>query len=83
MTNPHSNGHSNGDAHVPDAKGAGESALNGTGIGALIEEAQSLKDVLHDVYGRSARLVVALKRQRKQNRLMSGALATLRQLQKL
>ena len=63
--------------------GSTDPAVNGTGLGALIAEAQALKEALHDAYGRSARLVAALKRQRKQSRLMASTLASLRQLQQV
>jgi len=67
------NGHATDEGH----------ATNGNGLGALIAEAQSLRVALHDAYSRSARLVSALKRQKKQSRLMASTLASLRQLQQL
>ena len=84
MTKPHAHGQGNGHPPLPPVSGrADEPAPNGTGLGALVEEAQALKQALHDAYGRSARLVAALKRQKKQSRLMASTLASLRQLQRL
>jgi hypothetical protein len=84
MTKPHADGQGNGHPPLPPASAsATDPAPNGTGLGALVEEAQALKEVLHDAYGRSARLVAALKRQKKQSRLMASTLASLRQLQRL
>jgi hypothetical protein len=82
MPRPTDNGQRNG--HVPSR----ESADNGhtmvaSGLGALIAEAQSLKEALHDAYGRAGRLLVTLKRQRRQSRLMQTTLASLRQLQQI
>jgi hypothetical protein len=56
---------------------------NGIGIGALIAEAQALKEVLRDGYERANRLLVALKRHGKQSEVLRSALASLRQLQGL
>ena len=82
MPRPQSNGHGHG---RPPSRGEGASgdntALGGTDLGALVEEAQALRVVLHDSCRRSARLVAALKRQKKQSRLMASTLAGLRQLQ--
>jgi hypothetical protein len=80
--NGHGDGHSNGRAAPRDPK-ADPGQPNSTGIGPLIEEAEALKGVLHDAYGRAARLVAALRRQRKQSRLMASTLASLRQLQQI
>ena len=51
-----------------------------TGMVALIREAESLREALGVARSRSQRLVVALRRQRKQARLMNSTLNTLRQL---
>jgi hypothetical protein len=81
-TNGHNNGQSNG--HVlPPGGSDDDRATNGTGLGALIAEAVALKDVLHDAYRRSARLVGGLRRQKRQSRLMASTLNSLRQLQQL
>jgi hypothetical protein len=82
MPKPQANGHSQG--HPPsrgESAGGDNTAPGGPGLGALVAEAQALKAVLRDAHGRSARLVVALKRQKKQSRLMASTLAGLRQLQ--
>jgi hypothetical protein len=51
-----------------------------TGLVALIREAESLHGALGEARARSQKLIVALRRQRKQDRLMSATLNTLRQL---
>jgi hypothetical protein len=51
-----------------------------TGLIALIREAESLHEALGQARTRSQKLVVALRRQRKQARLMAATLNTLRQL---
>ena len=51
-----------------------------TGMIALIREAESLHEALGEARARSQKLVIALRRQRKQARLMAATLNTLRQL---
>ncbi len=46
-----------------------------------IAEAVALKETLHQAYGCASRLVAALRRQRKQSRLVANTLASLRELQ--
>jgi hypothetical protein len=62
----------NGDQQSPSA-----------GIGALIEETQAITEMAKEVFARTSRLATALKRYRKQSRLVSSTLASLRQLQKI
>ena len=50
------------------------------GLAALIQEAVGLHEALGDARTRTQRLIAALRRQRKQARLMSGALEALKQL---
>jgi hypothetical protein len=52
----------------------------GSGLAALIQEAVALHAALGDARTRTQRLIAALRRQRKQARLMSGALEALKQL---
>jgi hypothetical protein len=84
VSNPPPNGH---DSNPPPAPAASPTAeerpANGTGLGGLIEEAQALQEALRDAHARSGRLVAALRRHKKQSRLMAGTLASLRQLQQL
>lgn len=83
------------DVHNDDAL-AGESQLpsNGkgtkrtrksksTGLAALIEEADALKSVLREICSRSHKLVVSLKRHRKQTRLVQHSLNALKELQQI
>jgi hypothetical protein len=52
-------------------------------LGALIAEAHAVRDFLHDGYARASRLCVSLKRHRKQSKLVTTTLASLRQLQQI
>lgn len=81
---PDTNGNGNGHA-VPTPTASSPNADNGNapGINALIAEAEALKEALRAVYGRSDRLLVALKRHRKQSKLVQTTLASLRQLQSI
>jgi hypothetical protein len=74
---PSSNGHG---AAGKRSHQDGQSPV-GTSMAALIEEAQAIREVLHETYGRMNRLLATLKRQRKQSRLMAATLASLKQLQ--
>jgi hypothetical protein len=56
-------------------------ATNGTPSPALVEEAEALQGLLREALARTTRLVAGLKQQRKQQRLVSSTLASLRQLQ--
>jgi hypothetical protein len=49
--------------------------------GGVIAEAQAFQESLRETYSRASRLVAALKRQRKQSRLVASTLASLRELQ--
>lgn len=57
------------------------STANGTPHLALVEEAESLQGLLREALARTTRLVAGLKQQRKQQRLVTSTLASLRQLQ--
>jgi hypothetical protein len=52
----------------------------GTSLAALIQEAESLHAALADAKSRTARLITGLRRHRKQSRLLSETLKSLRQL---
>ena len=67
----------NGDApdHVTTAENPAPD-----GLAALIREAEALQEALSDARNRTGRLVVALRRHRKRERLVSSTLATLREL---
>ena len=86
MTKPQNNGNGSSSGLTPGRASEPtreEAAPNGIGIGALIAEAQALKDVLRDGYERASRLLAALKRHGKQSELLRSTLASLRQLQGL
>ena len=52
----------------------------GTSLAALIQEAESLHATLADAKSRTARLIAGLRRHRKQSRLVSETLKSLRKL---
>jgi hypothetical protein len=54
---------------------------NGSSTGSLIAEAETLRGMLHDAYLRSGKLVVAIKRQKKQAQVVRSTLAALKGLQ--
>jgi len=64
------------------AQGA-TSAAEDKALGSPIEEAQALQNVLRDALQRTSRLVSAIRRQRKQSRLLHTTLASLRELQRV
>jgi hypothetical protein len=51
-----------------------------TGLAALIQEAETLHETLGDARARTGRLIVALRQQRKRDRLVASTLASLKQL---
>jgi hypothetical protein len=74
----------NGVASSPDAGPESEDrAGKGASLGTLIEDAESLRGVLREVCDRTTRLLVGLKRHRKQSQLFKTTLASLRQLQQI
>jgi hypothetical protein len=87
MSTPSTNGQENGqdNGHTAAAPAENSEAPDKTGIsiGALIAEAQSLRDATREVYGRAGRLVTALQRHRRQSRLVASTLQSLRQLQQI
>jgi hypothetical protein len=73
--NPHRN------AHVPATPSHGNSpATDGPGLAALIRDAETLHATLGDARTNLARLIAGLRRHRKQSRLLSDTLRSLRQL---
>ena len=65
----------------PDAAAACQSAL--TASGPLLRDAESLKTTLREAHAKVSSLIAALKRQRRQSRLVQTTLASLKQLQTL
>ena len=51
-----------------------------TGLAALIGEAEALHEALGDARSRAGRLVVALRKQKRREKLVTSTLASLRQL---
>jgi hypothetical protein len=76
---PMSTSSSNGDGH-PDRARAAEAAPAG-GLGELIAETEALRDLLHDAFSRTTRLLTALKLQSRQSKVVQQAMASLKKLQ--
>lgn len=57
-----------------------ESSERGVSLAELIEEAEALRAALGDACTRAARLIAALKHQRRRSRALESAVATLREL---
>ena len=66
--------------NTTETANSGGPACRGDGPASLLEEAESLKSELREAYGRAVRLVNAIKRQRKQSRLVKSTLESLKQL---
>jgi hypothetical protein len=78
-TNPPAGGRAtDGAGHTDGAHPAGGTSV--PGLTALIQEAEALHEALGDARTRTGRLVAALRRHRKQARLMSSTIAALKQL---
>ena len=67
--------------HVSDNGSHTESSADRGASLDLIEEAETLRAMLQEASARSARLIAALKQQRRQSRAVQQAVASLRQLQ--
>jgi hypothetical protein len=79
MTVPQNNGNGHSETPAPAPSQAPENGSGG--ISALIAEAEALKTLLRDAFGRSNQLVMAIKRHKKQAHVVQATLASLRQLQ--
>jgi hypothetical protein len=75
---PANNGNGNGNGKATRTRKS-----KSTGLAALIEEAESLKSAVREIGSRSHKLVIALKRHRKQSRLMQTSLKALKDLQQI
>jgi len=73
--------HSKNNQTNGNSKHNGQSAAETNSTTPLIEQAETLRDSLQDALSQTRELVSALKRQKKQSRLMKSTLASLRQLQ--
>jgi len=78
MPRPTDNGH----PPAPPPSNQREHEQNGQ-RGSLLQEAQTLKDLLRDAYLRSSALLNAVKQQKKQSRLVASTVAALRQLHRI
>ena len=70
-------------ANANGAKGTRTRKIKNTGLASLIEEAEALKAAQRAILSRSHSLVVALKRHRKQSRLVQSSLKALKDLQNI
>ncbi|SIO11089.1 hypothetical protein SAMN05444166_2502 [Singulisphaera sp. GP187] len=66
--------------HEPTRSSAATENQDPVGLSALIQEAESLYQTLTDARSRAGRLVVALRRHRRRERLVSSTLASIRAL---
>ena len=64
-------------------RGEADGTTAPTGLAALIGEAEALHEALSDARSRAGRLVVALRRQKRRERLLTATLASIRQPPKL
>lgn len=62
---------------------ASEPSDQSTSFGNVLREAEAVKSSLRDAHGQVGRLIVALKRHRRQSKLVQSTLASLKQLQSL
>ncbi len=72
------NGHT--EARRPETTSCSGTEQPGISLAALIAEAESLHAALADARSRTSRLIAGLRRQRKQSRLVSETLRSLREL---
>jgi len=72
-------GTGDGAGHVPQSTTNGEQATDGS----LIEQAEAVRTSLKESAEKVGDLIMALKRHRKQSRLVQSTLSSLRQLQTL
>ena len=81
MPAPHSNGHAP-DGGTPDNGSPGASKEpERWGIAEVITEAETLRASLQDASARTARLLAALKHQRRRSRAVQQAMQSLKELQ--
>jgi hypothetical protein len=74
---------------TPNSNGSGIPHRNAAAVlpeqaptsGSIIAEAQTLKECLRESYQQASRPFTALKRQRKQSKLVQNTIASLRHLQ--
>jgi hypothetical protein len=67
--------------HPPEAGRARDPQVEKWDLEDVIAETEALRNALQDASGRTARLLAALKHQRRQSRAVRSAVASLRQLQ--
>lgn len=60
-----------------------ESADQSTSFSTVLREAEGVKSSLREAHSQVSRLIAALKRQRRQSKLVQSTLASLKQLQTL
>ena len=73
-------GHRNGHGTDPNTTRPATSENPGTSLATLIRDAEALHTTLTEARSNLARLITSLRRHRKQSRLVSETLKSLRQL---
>lgn len=74
----------NGNGHAASPMPSEEQLTSNQGTASdLLAEALALKQMLHHAYAHSSRLVVAIKKQRRQSKLVASTLTALKQLQRI
>ena len=68
---------------VPPVAEPNEPGDQSTSFGTVLREAEAVKTSLRDAHGQVSRLIAALKRHRRQSKLVQTTLASLKQLQSL
>ena len=68
---------------APPAEEPHEPADQSSSFGTVLREAEAVKTSLRDAHTHVGRLIAALKRHRRQSKLMQSTLASLKQLQTL
>ena len=67
----------------PRSNGADTGSDGQAGVESLIEQAEAVKTSLRETLANTAELIAALKKHRKQTKLVRSTLASLRQLQSI
>ena len=67
----------------PPTAEANEPSDQSTSFGTVLREAEGVKTSLREAHGQVGRLITALKRHRRQSKLVQSTLASLKQLQSL
>ena len=81
MTTPSTNGKGTPATATRQRVSTPSDGKNRIGMAALMAEAQVVKEAARNTFNLASRLLVGLKRQRQQSKLVANTLASLKQLQ--